>query len=443
MPSFTPLVGKQLESVRQAHRPGNLWVGAVRSSKTVCSLLRWLEYIVNGPPGELAMIGRTERTLKRNVLDPIVDMIGPRRAKVTTGSGEANILGRRIYLFGANDESAVTKIQGPTLAGWYGDEIPTWPESFFAMARTRLSVTGAQWFGTGNPAASNHYLNRDFIKRAAYVLRRDGTVTERAGDDAVDMSVFEFSLDDNPTLDPEFVARLKREYVGVFYRRMILGEWCMAEGAIVSEWDDARNLLPRAKMPIMREWLATGVDYGTTNPFAALTMAIGPDLTSPGEECLYLTDEWRWDSRQKRKALSDVEYSAHLRKHLREIRHPGVNGDLRGVLPTMVAVDPSAASFRVQCYRDGLPTRAADNEVMDSIRVANSLVAAGKLVVAEECTGLRDEIPGWVWDDKAALRGEEKPLKIDDHSCDGGLRYAPYSSRHIWWHDIWGTNAPN
>lgn len=442
MPSFTPLVGKQLASVQQATRPGNLWVGAVRSSKTVCSLLRWLQYIVEGPPGELAMIGRTERTLKRNVLDPIVDMIGPRRAKVTTGSGEAHILGRRIYLFGANDESAVTKIQGPTLAGWYGDEIPTWPESFFAMARTRLSVTGAQWFGTGNPAASNHYLNRDFIKRAAYVIRRDGSVIERAGDDAVDMSVFEFSLDDNPSLDPAFVARLKREYVGVFYRRMILGEWCMAEGAIISEWDDKINVLPRAKMPVMREFLCTGVDYGTSNPFAALTMAIGPDLREPKESCLYLTDEWRWDSRRERRKLSDPQYSAKLRQHLRDIRLPGTRGDLRGVMPEMIAVDPSAASFRVMLYQDGLPTRAADNEVMDGLRVANSLVAAGKLVVAAECEGLRDEIPGYVWDDKAMLRGEEKPLKIDDHSIDAGLRYAPYSSRHIWWGDIFGTDVP-
>lgn len=443
MPDFAPLVDKQRESVRQATRPGNLWIGAVRSSKTICSLMRWIEFIVSAPPGDLAMIGKTERTLKRNVLDQIVGMLGPKRAKVTTGSGEAHILGRRIYLAGANDELAASKIAGLTLAGWYGDEIPTWPESVFAMARTRLSVPGAQWFGTGNPAASNHYLNRDFIKRAAYVLQRDGSVIERAGDDAMEMAVFEFMLDDNPSLDADFVRRLKREYVGVFYRRMILGEWCMAEGAIISEWDDERNVLPRAAMPAMREWLATGVDYGTSNPFAAITMAIGPDLNAPGESCLYLTDEWRWDSRQKRKALSDFEYSAHLRRHLKSIRLPGVAGDLRGVIPTMVAVDPSAASFRVQCYRDGLPTRAADNEVADGLRVANSLVAAGKLIVAEECAGLRDEIPGYVWDDKASARGEEKPLKIDDHSIDAGLRYAPYSSRHIWWSDIFETELVN
>lgn len=435
---FDPLVDKQRESVQRADYPGNFWEGAVRSSKTVCSLFRWIDFLINGPPGELAMIGRTERTLKRNVIDPLIAMLGPKRAKLTQGSGEARILGRRIYLCGANDEGAVAKIQGMTLAGWYGDELPTWPENVFSIARTRLSVLGAMWFGTGNPASSAHYLNRDFIKRAAYHLQRDGTVIERHGDDAMDIAVFSFTLDDNPSLDRAFVERLKREYVGVFYRRMILGEWCLAEGAVFGEWDEARNVLPRAKMPTMQEWVAAGVDYGTRNPFHAGLVGVGPDLRAPGERALYVTDEWRWDSRTERRQLSDVEYSARLRHWLREIRHPGTQGDLRGVLPELVAVDPSAASFRVQLYRDGLPTVAADNDVMDSIRVAGSLIAAGKIIVAAECPKLLDEIPGYVWSDKAARLGlPEEPLKVDDHGIDGILRYAPYTSRHLWHDLIW------
>jgi PBSX family phage terminase large subunit len=436
---YAPLIGKQLASVQRATAAGNLWEGAVRSSKTVCSLIRWLEFLIDGPRGELAMIGKTERTLKRNVIDPIVAMIGPRRAKLSAGSGEANILGRRIYLCGANDVGAVNKIAGMTLAGWYGDEIPRWPEDVFSMATTRTSITGAQWFGTGNPDAKNHWLNRDRIQRARYQIQRDGSVIERRGDDALDMNVFSFVIDDNPSLDPTFVARLKREYVGVFYKRNILGEWCMAEGAIFAEWDAERNVMPRRAMPEMRDYLAVGVDYGTSNPFHAGMLGIGPDVRVGSGEALYVTDEYRWDSRRQRRQLSDVEYSAGLRQWLREIKPTGVSGDLRGVAPVMVAVDPSAASFRVQCYRDGLPTRAADNEVSDSLRVAGSLIATGKIIVAEECPALIDEIPGYVWDERAARLGEEKPLKIDDHGIDGCLRYAPYSSRHIWHHDIFET----
>lgn len=435
---YAPLVGKQRESVRRSTAAGNLWEGAVRSSKTVCSLIRWLEYLIDGPRGELAMIGKTERTLKRNVIDPIIGMVGPRRAKLSAGSGEASILGRRIYLCGANDVGAVNKIAGMTLAGWYGDEIPRWPEDVFSMARTRASIDGAQWFGTGNPEAKNHWLNRDFIQRARYAIQRDGSVIERFGDDAIDMNVFSFVIDDNPSLNPAFVERLKREYTGVFYKRNILGEWCMAEGAIFAEWDADRNVMPRQNMPMMREWLSVGVDYGTSNPFHAGMLGIGPDPRDGGER-LYLTDEYRWDSRKERRQLSDVEYSAGLRQWLADIKPTGVSGDLRGVMPGVVAVDPSAASFRVQCYRDGLPTVAADNEVTDSIRVAGSLIAAGKIVVAEEMPALIDEIPGYVWDSKAAKLEIEQPLKIGDHGIDACLRYAPYSTRHVWHHDVFGT----
>jgi len=438
---YDALVGKQRASVQRSDYAGNLWEGAVRSSKTVCSLIRWLEFLVNGPAGDLAMIGKTERTLKRNALDAIVGMIGPRRAKVTMGTGEAQILGRRVYLCGANDIGAVNKIAGMTLAGWYGDEVPRWPEDVFSMARTRLSVRGGKWFGTGNPESKNHWLNRDHIQRARYQIQRDGSVIQRWGDDALDMGVFSFTLDDNPSLDPDFVARLKREYVGVFYRRNILGEWCMAEGSVFSEWDETRNVLPFAKIPPIRRWLACGVDYGTSNPFAAHTLGIGPDLDGDGS-ALYIPHEFRYDSRRERRQLSDVEYSERHRRWLREAQLPGVKGDLRGVAPDVIAVDPSAASYRVQLYRDGMPTRAADNEVNDSIRVASSLIAAGKLVVAEECAGLRDEIPGYVWDERAARVGEEKPLKIDDHHIDAGPRYAVYSTRHVWYRDIFGTPAP-
>jgi len=437
MARFEPLTGKLREAAQLATAPGNLLEGAVRSGKTVASLVIWLWWMRTLPPGEVAMVGKTQHTLKRNILDLLVAMIGPNRCKVNMGTGTATILGRTVHLLSANDESAVAKIQGMTLVAWYGDELPTWPESVFNMLRTRCSVPGARWLATGNPASSTHYLKTEWIDKAQFHLTRDGEAVHRYGDDAKECNVFSFKIRDNPWLAEDFIRRLEREYVGMFYRRMILGEWCMAEGAIFSEWDEDRNVMPRAKMPAMTEWLANGVDYGTSNPFHTAMLALGPDLRAPGEHALYVTDEWRWDSRAQRRQLSDVEYSERHRRWLRDISLPGTHGDVRGIMPEMVAVDPSAASYRVQLYRDGLPTVAADNEVLDSLRVAGSLIAAGKIIVAEECPALLGEIPGYVWDDKAAKLGREEPVKAADHGIDAALRYAPYSSRHLWHDAIW------
>jgi len=101
------------------------------------------------------------------------------------------------------------------------------------------------------------------------------------------------------------------------------------------------------------------------------------------------------------------------------------------VQPEYVIVDPSAASFRVQLHRDGLVTRAGDNSVLDGIRTMSSLFALDLLRIHTSCTGLCDELPGYSWDDKAAERGEDAPIKADDHGIDA-TRYAVHTTRALW-----------
>jgi len=116
-----PLSGKAAQAVAAAERRLNIFEGSVRSGKTVASLLAFLLFVRNGPEGNLLICGKTERTLKRNIVDPLMSMLGPQRLHYQGGSGELALLGRRIYLAGANDERAQEKIRGLTLAGAYCD----------------------------------------------------------------------------------------------------------------------------------------------------------------------------------------------------------------------------------------------------------------------------------------------------------------------------------
>jgi PBSX family phage terminase large subunit len=419
--TVVPLVGKQTESVRLATARGNLWEGAVRSSKTVCSILAWLRFVRTGPAGPLMMIGKTERTLKRNIIDPIVEMVGKTRCRYRAGVGEVELFGRTIYLAGANDERAAEKLKGLTLAGAYCDEVTTYPATVFAMLLTRLSVTGARWFGTTNPAGSNHWLMADYLSRASLHLNRDGQVFRSQANDRLNLHRFSFKLEDNPTLDPEYVAQVKAENVGLFYRRNVLGEWVLAEGAVYSMWDPARHVVD--KLPEITRWIACSLDYGTANPFHAGLLGVGLD------ERLYLTSEWRWDSRREHLQLTDVEYSQRLRGWLATVPVPTTKK--RGVHPERTIVDPSAASFRVQLRRDGIRAMLGDNAVMDGIRTVSSLLALDLLKVHASCTELIRELPGYAWDDKASERGEDAPLKIDDHGPDM-LRYGVHTTRTAW-----------
>jgi PBSX family phage terminase large subunit len=419
---LSPLVGKQLESSRLATARGNLWEGAVRSSKTVSSIIVWLKYVRTGPPGALLMVGKTERTLKRNIIDPIIEMVGPKRCRLVAGSGELHLFGRTIYVAGANDERAADKIKGLTLAGAYCDEVTTFPESFFAMLGTRLSVPDAQWFGTTNPEGPNHWLKRRYLDRARLHLTQDGRTVVSSDPSALDLNRFSFGLDDNPYLPAAYVASLKLEYTGLFYRRFVLGEWCLAHGSVYDMWDPARHVVDL--MPVMRRWLAVGVDYGTINPFSAVLLGLGTD------DQLYVASEYRHDSRQAYRQLTDAQYSQGVQAWLKGIRAPG-EGSL-GVQPEWIFVDPSAASFMTQLWSDGVSGVAhANNDVLDGIRSVSVALGADLLNVHRSCTGLIEELPGYEWDPKAAERGEDKPVKRGDHSADA-LRYALHSTAHEW-----------
>lgn len=429
-----PLVGKQLDAVRLSTARIVAYEGAVRSSKTICSLLSWVEFVINGPPGNLIMVGRTERTLKRNCLDPLTEMLGPKRCRVVSGSGEAWIMGRRVYLVGANDERSGEKLRGLSLVGALADEASTIPESVFSMLLTRMSQRGSRVWLTSNPEGPNHWLKKNFLDKARLHLTRDGETVLRPceecglqrcvegciGDGNLDLHRFSFQLADNPSLSEEYKRQITSSLSGLHYRRWILGEWCMAEGLIFDMFSEDRHLI-RGPLPPMIRIPGVGVDVGTVNPTAALMLGIqAADRAAGTPTRLVLMREYRFDSKKQLAQKTDAELSRDLRAWIGHDR------------PQWVAVDPSAASFKLQLFRDGLGNvMDAPNAVLDGIRLMASLLATNQLVIHESCTGLTAELGSYSWDSRAAEMGLDKPLKINDHSCDAA-RYVLAATSSLW-----------
>lgn len=410
-----PLSPKQVDSIIEARAFQNIWEGSVRSGKTIASLLRWLEFVANRPEGgELVMVGRTRDSLARNVFGPLTDptIFGPltRDIQYTNGAPTANVLGRTVHCLGANDAQAEPKVRGLTCAGAYVDEITTLPRTFYDQLNARCSVDGSAIFGTTNPDNPNHWARKEYLLRPRENRLRS----------------WHFVMDDNPGLTEEYKARQRAAHRGLFYKRNIQGLWVMAEGAIYEAWDEAEHVVDT--LPEMRRyWL--GMDYGTVNATSVILLGEGVDGR------LYACAEWRHDSRQAQRQMTDAQYSAAIRAWLADYRPPGAPDTApRGVTPEWSFVDPSAASFITQAYEDGFPNLAkARNEVADGIRDVASLLAAGLLRVHRSCAGLIEEMPGYVWDEKAAEKGEDKPVKINDHSVDA-LRYAVHSTAPEWRH---------
>jgi len=424
-----PLSEKQERSLIEAldgQARVNVWEGAVRSGKTMSSILAWCEYVrTMAPPGPLVMIGKTKDTLGRNVLDEIDNYFGSSSPLVhTRGANEGRLFGRKVHMVGANDAKAESKIRGLTLAGAYVDEATLLPgEGYWSMLLTRHITTfpqGAKIFATTNPDGPAHWFKRKVLDRL----------------DKVRGQSWAFRLDDNPILPEDEKQALRDSLSGLFYKRFIDGLWVAAEGAIYDMLDldpGGRHRTTWQQLPHMTGYRVLGLDYGTANPFHAVLLGTGVD------QRLYVLGEWRYSGRDTHHQLDDGQYEKRLRTWLNEgagilLGHdPDQMLQPLDVWPSRVAIDPSAASFRALLRNRGWGGLvAADNSVLDGIRNVASLLSSGRLVFVDGAAPeLERELLGYVWDPKAQERGEDAPLKVDDHGPDA-LRYGIQAARVEW-----------
>jgi PBSX family phage terminase large subunit len=401
----------QFSSVAESTARINIWDGSVRSGKTVASLLRWLMYVATAPKGgDLVVVGKTYDTVSRNVFGPLeqFSLFGPasKLCSYVRGSSYGRILNRKVEVITANDARAEGRLRGLTAAGAYVDEATLIPQEFWNQLLARLSVKGAKLFATTNPDSPGHWLRKNFLLK----------------EDELSLAHFHFKIEDNIALDPEYVSELKKEYVGLWYKRFIEGLWVQAEGAVYDMWDPDRHVIDI--MPKIMRWISLGIDYGTKNPFAGQMIGVGVDRK------MYMTNEFRWDSKAARRSLTDVEYSVKLREWMDQIKQPGL-ADVTGVRPEWTVVDPSASSFIQQLFRDGVVPIMANNSVADGIRVLSSLLGQDLLKIHRSCTGWIEEIGGYAWDDKASEKGLDQPIKVDDHHMDAG-RYGIFTTEASW-----------
>jgi hypothetical protein len=141
-----------------------------------------------------------------------------------------------------------------------------------------------------------------------------------------------------------------------------------------------------------------------------------------------MLDEWRHDPQLTNVRLDDGSLSKGLRDWLAAPHLPGPTT----LEPDWVAIDPAAASFKVQLHNDGVRNLAnADNDVSYGIRTVSRLLAAGDLVVSDRCSGWESEVAGYSWDPKATEKGRDEPIKMADHSLDAG-RYAVTTTEALW-----------
>lgn len=402
MISWKPFSEKALDFIKNSDARLNIAHGAVRSSKTISCTVRWLSYLVDGPTGDLAMLGRTTATLQRNVLNDLFDTVGPSNFKwVNRQQGELRILGRRVYCFGANNEDAESKIRGATFAGAYCDEVSLYPQSVFNQLMARLSVEGAKCFCNTNPDSPYHWFYTDFINNT----------------DIQDKKIWKFLMEDNLSLSHSYIESLKQTYRGVWYDRMIMGNWVAAEGRVYDMFEPSDNMLDTQQYIIDAgvneraiQWFV-GCDYGTSTVMSWGLYALLPDGT------FLKTREYYYDAVKQKKQKTDAEFVLEFDEWLQRCCP---------TKPRTVYCDPSAASWKVALMRRGYHVQNADNDVINGIRHVSTCFNTSKYYIDSSCKNTEQEYMSYVWDANAQKLGVDKPVKEHDHTCDTD-RYVLYT----------------
>lgn len=375
-----------------------VWEGAIRSGKTVASLIAWMLYVARSPENVFIMSGNTLGSIIRNTIVGDFGLLSMFPAasltKDRSGTTIIRLANKVIYLFGAHDDSDYKRLKGLTAGGWYADEVATHPESFIVEALARTAVSrDRRIFWTLNPVVPSHYIYTKFTdvweeQQSPGYLR------------------FHFTLDDNLAMTKERKAELESQYTGRYKAMYILGLRVAAEGVIYDGFN--RNML-YSKIPDdvkFYEQKYVACDYGTINPCVFLECALGSDSR------IYVMREYRWDSRKEMAQKTDEQYVEAMHKFIgspEECEH-------------QIIVDPSASSFITALKIDGYSVIQGKNDVLPGIRRVSSLFGLNRLRIHESCTGLISELELYVWDEKAAQNGDERPLKTNDHAPDA-LRY--------------------
>ena len=366
--------------------------GSVRAGKTLIMSMSYILWsMTNYNQQQFGIAGKTIGSLRRNVITPLKRMLLDRHYTVKDHRADNlleisyNNVTNYYYVFGGKDEGSQDLVQGITVAGFFFDEVALMPQSFVNQATARASVDGRKYWFNCNPAGPYHWFKTEWLDQL----------------DKHKAMHIHFTMDDNPSLSGEIIDSYKRMYSGVFYQRYILGLWVLSDGIIYDNFNEQKMVvIPPNPQTIQQYYVSC--DYGAQNPTVFLLWGFSNGVW-------YCLKEYYYNAREQTVQKSDGAYADDLAQFLGPISAP-------------IILDPSAVHFAILLEQRGFEVIPADNDVLDGIRLTQSLMNNGKIKFTPGLVNLFKELASYIWDDKAAQRGVDKVVKQHDHACDA-MRY--------------------
>lgn len=244
---------------------------------------------------------------------------------------------------------------------------------------------------TTNPGAESHWLYQRFY------LSKD-----------VNYHYIETTTYDNIFLPPDYIKNMEEAYDEDWIRRFLNGKWGSYSRQIYKAFSRDKHVVEDVERNY--KMIVAGVDFGVRNPSAILTIGITHDNTA------IVLHEYV-------KPTTSIQLTSILEGLHKKWKY------------SRIYCDPSALDLITQCKLKGLPILKADNDVASGIAKIKSLLQKNKLLITNTCRTTILELESYRYGrDKTGVNPEERPIKMDDHTCDS-LRYCIIMIR------LWNTTT--
>ena len=426
-------------------RGGNLELGACRdievcldgpagSGKTISALYK-IHIMLTLYPGAKALVARkTNTALAGSAIATYRDMIDPREGIKYFGGNKIRPAAFEypngsVLIVNGLDKPEKVKSWEFSIA-YINEASECTPEDIeFVRSRLRQGKTPyPQLIMDTNPDAPTHWLN---------VRMNDGITTRLLSRHEDNPRYYDVQKQDWTDAGREYIFGTLGGLTGVRLARLRYGMWSAATGTIYEDaWDRAKNVIAPFVPP--KSWgRYLCIDWGYTNPFVCLWIAMDLDGR------LYV---YRQIYRTKR-LVEDHAVDILLASgwyHLLDPKHPKYKdrpADDADPLPRDVIVDHDAEDVKTFERHSKLNTTRAKKSISDGIQAVTSrLRPAGdgkpRLMIMRNCLVerdeelakakapccLEDEFDVYVWRVSADGKTKEEPVDANNHGQDA-LRY--------------------
>jgi phage terminase large subunit-like protein len=367
------LYAQQFDFVEDDHR-FVAFIGGRGSGKTYAGSWKAANRAMRGELGIIAApnFPMLEFGAKRAFVDRLEEMRMPYVYQGQKGLISIPGTGAEVRFATLENES---RVRGPNYAWAWLDEFEYLADAGVWRALKGSVRAGAkpQIFGTSTPKG----------RRLAYQEWVVGGTEQHA--------LYRASSYDNRYIDAEAFVR-SLGYTGAFLEQEVYAQFVGFEGLV---WPQFRREFAVRAVDAAGWRAVLGVDIGTRNPTAILTVRRGGDARHVEAEVY-------------RAGLSSEEIIT------------AIEAAADRVSPDAILLDPSGAGYITTLRQHGYPARKANNEVAFGIgRVATAF--ADGMTIDPSCVNLISELESYHYPDN---RTEvDKPVKELDHACDA-LRYA-------------------